>query len=103
MNCWIAWCTADHTASCREGSHRGVVAQFTGLSLVAYLNEQPGDEPAQAWLRMIYPVNGRIREHDISPQAAADWSEFLAAIDVRETSAIAMELYRAGVSLGASR
>lgn len=102
MSCHITWCTAVHDKPANQHAHMAVVATFTRLMVIAFLVEQPGTEPDEVWVRMVYPVGERTREHDITPTAAADWSEMLATIDVRELAAISQALYRAGVTLGAS-
>lgn len=102
MNCRFPWCTVTHNLG-NETKHSALVATFARLTLIACLVEHPHPEPDEAWVRMVYPVGERERQHDIRPTAAADWSEMLTAIDVRDLSAIAQALYRAGVTLGASR
>lgn len=84
------------------GDRPATTAMFTGLTVQTFRVEQPGDEPDQAWVRLTYTVQDRTHVSDITPQAAADWSEILTAIDVRELPSIAQALYRAGVTLGAS-
>lgn len=101
MNCRFPWCTVTHKPG-NETQHAAVVATFTRLTLIACLMEQPYPEPDEVWVRMVYPVGERERQHDIRPTAAADWSEMLTTIDVRDLSSIAQALYRSGVMLGAS-
>ncbi|MFF0860874.1 hypothetical protein ACFYUV_03875 [Nonomuraea sp. NPDC003560] len=102
MNCHISWCTVPHKSN-NETGHSATVATFTDLMVIAILLEQPDPEQNEGWIRMVYPIGDRQRHHDITPTAAADWSETLAAIDMRELSSIAQALYRAGVTLGASK
>ncbi|MGW4411751.1 hypothetical protein ACWEJ6_47555 [Nonomuraea sp. NPDC004702] len=101
MSCHISWCTASHDKG--QNAHMTVLSSFTNLLLMLVLVENPGDQPDEAWIRMSYRLPGGVREHEVTPRAAADWSEFLGAIDMRELSSIAPALYRAAVMLGASK
>lgn len=100
--CAYPWCTAPHVEPDHMSKHGGEVARFSGLTVRLMLVEEPGDDPDEAWVRMSYKVAGKQRTHDVRPQAAADWSELLTAVDVAELPSIAQALYRAGVTLGAS-
>jgi hypothetical protein len=102
VSCRIRWCTAPHTTPETKGVHIGGVAQFLGLAVHLVLVEQPGDEPDEAYVRLLRPIAERVHTYDITPQTAVDMSEVFAAIDVRDLKAVCQALGRAGVVLGAT-
>lgn len=69
------------------------VAEFTGLKVQGFGGERP-------LVRLTYTVGDSTRLHEVTPQAAADWSDILKAIDVEELPAIAQALYETGTTLG---
>lgn len=99
MRCRFRWCTAPHATVESAGRHVGNVAEFTGLSVRLALVEQPGDEPDDAYVRLLHSAGATVRTYDVTPQAAIDWSELLAGIDVRDLAAVCQALYRAGLVL----
>ncbi|MEV6159446.1 hypothetical protein AB0L53_54850 [Nonomuraea sp. NPDC052129] len=101
MRCRHRWCQVAHKDPF-DANHKGVIAEFAGLKVGLSLAERPGDMLDESWVQLDYSANGYRHHHDVTPQAAADWAEILAAVDVRELAAIAQALYQAGVTLGAS-
>jgi hypothetical protein len=97
----FAWCARQHGIT-NLTSHFGSVARYSGLTITAHLEERPGAGPNR-WIRMIFQVNGSRRMFDITPQDSLSWADLLSVTDVRELSAIAQTLYRAGVTLEAGR
>ncbi|WP_214322111.1 hypothetical protein [Nonomuraea sediminis] len=100
MSCRFPWCESTHQAD--AALHYVIAERLDSLTVIPIVAEQPGTEPDVTRVRLVFRVDGRQRELDVTPEAAADWSELLAAVDVRDLSAIAHVLYRAGVLLGAN-
>jgi hypothetical protein len=65
------------------------------------LVEEPGNDPDIGYVRLLRPVENRVRTFDITPQAAVDVAEIFTGIDIRDLTAICQALQRAGIVLGA--
>ncbi|HEX4815907.1 MAG TPA: hypothetical protein VFV66_24435 [Nonomuraea sp.] len=103
MNCRIPWCVATHAVPGTEHLHGGnAVPIGSTVTVRQLLIESPGDAPDEPWVQLTYPVNGRAQHLYVYPQAAADWSELLSVLDVRDLATFSQVLYRAGVALGAA-
>ncbi|MFI9552671.1 hypothetical protein [Nonomuraea endophytica] len=99
MNCSVSWCTRDHSIG-DPAEHWGLVESFAGVHVVAYLTVHPAPKQNELGVRVAFGANRQnmgAREHDVTPQAAMEWAEVLNALDVRDVSAFALALYRAGL------
>ncbi|AQZ67655.1 unnamed protein product [[Actinomadura] parvosata subsp. kistnae] len=102
MSCHIPWCVATHAKPGTKHIHGGAAVSIgSSLTVRQMLHEWPGDLPDEPWVQLVYKVHGRERELYVYPQAAVDWSELLAGLDVRDLAAFSQALYRAGRNGGA--